>query len=231
VQQDAVERLVAWYRIGSSLGALIALIVANVIPLLGVLFLGWSVWNILIIYWLENGIVGAFNILKMARAEGTSADPGPALMINGQPASSMSRFGLMPFFAMHYGIFWFVHGIFVFTLPAFAILSPGAADEMTIEPGSILVAGFALAVSHGLSFWWNYLRGGEYRRATAASLMFAPYRRLIVLHLTIIFGGMAIMFTGAPAAAVAILVLVKTVLDVGLHLAEHRGSTPLSAIA
>lgn len=231
MQQDAVERLVAWYRIGSSLGALIALIVANVIPLLGVLFLGWSVWNILIIYWLENGIVGAFNILKMARAEGTSADPGPALMINGQPASSMSRFGLMPFFAMHYGIFWFVHGIFVFTLPAFAILSPGAADEMTIEPGSILVAGFALAVSHGLSFWWNYLRGGEYRRATAASLMFAPYRRLIVLHLTIIFGGMAIMFTGAPAAAVAILVLVKTVLDVGLHLAEHRGSTPLSAIA
>jgi hypothetical protein len=231
VQQDAVERLVAWYRIGSSLGALIALIVANVIPLLGVLFLGWSVWNILIIYWLENGIVGAFNILKMARAEGTSADPGPALMINGQPASSMSRFGLMPFFAMHYGIFWFVHGIFVFTLPAFAILSPGAAGEMTIEPGSILVAGFALAVSHGLSFWWNYLRGGEYRRATAASLMFAPYRRLIVLHLTIIFGGMAIMFTGAPAAAVAILVLVKTVLDVGLHLAEHRGSTPLSAIA
>jgi hypothetical protein len=231
VQQDAVERLVAWYRIGSSLGALIALIVANVIPLLGVLFLGWSVWNILIIYWLENGIVGAFNILKMARAEGTSSDPGPALMINGQPASSMSRFGLMPFFAMHYGIFWFVHGIFVFTLPAFAILSPGAADEMTIEPGSILVAGFALAVSHGLSFWWNYLRGGEYRRATAASLMFAPYRRLIVLHLTIIFGGMAIMFTGAPAAAVAILVLVKTALDVGLHLAEHRGSTPLSAIA
>ena len=40
-------------------GAVVALIVANLIPLIGVLFFGWSVWNILIVYWLENGIVGA----------------------------------------------------------------------------------------------------------------------------------------------------------------------------
>ena len=52
--------------------------------------------------------------------------------------------------------------------------------------------------------------------------MFAPYGRLVVLHMTIIFGGMAIAFTGAPAAAVAILVVLKTALDVGFHLAEHR---------
>jgi hypothetical protein len=226
-----VERLVAWYRIGSSVGALVALVVANLVPLVGVLSLGWSVWNILIIYWIENGIVGAFNILKMARAEGTSTGAGATMTIDGRPAASMSKSGLMPFFAMHYGIFWFVHGIFVFTLPAFAILSPTGTDTMTISPGSILFAGIALAISHGLSFWWNYLHGGEYRTATPASLMFAPYRRLIALHLTIIFGGMAIMFTGAPAAAVAILVLVKTALDVGLHLAEHRGSTTAGAIA
>ena len=55
--------------------------------------------------------------------------------------------------------------------------------------------------------------------------MFAPYRRLVALHLTIIFGAMAVVFTGAPAAAVAILVGVKTLLDLGLHLAEHRGVT------
>ena len=54
--------------------------------------------------------------------------------------------------------------------------------------------------------------------------MFAPYRRLIALHLTIIFGALAIIVTGAPVAAVAILVAVKTILDIGLHLAEHRAS-------
>ena len=52
--------------------------------------------------------------------------------------------------------------------------------------------------------------------------MFAPYGRLVVLHITIILGGMAIAITGAPAAAVAILVVLKTVMDIGFHLAEHR---------
>jgi Family of unknown function (DUF6498) len=67
------------------------------------------------------------------------------------------------------------------------------------------------------------LRGGEYRRVTPAGLMFAPYRRLVALHLTIIFGAIAVLLTGAPATAVAILVAVKTAIDLGLHLAEHRG--------
>ena len=53
-----VERLLAWYRLTSSVGAVVALVVANAIPLVGVLFLGWNVWNILVVYWLENGIVG-----------------------------------------------------------------------------------------------------------------------------------------------------------------------------
>ena len=52
--------------------------------------------------------------------------------------------------------------------------------------------------------------------------MTAPYGRLMVLHITIIIGGMAIAMTGAPSAAVLILVLLKTALDLGLHLAEHR---------
>jgi hypothetical protein len=52
--------------------------------------------------------------------------------------------------------------------------------------------------------------------------MFAPYGRLVVLHITIIFGGIAISTTGAPVAAIAILVVLKTILDLGFHLAEHR---------
>ena len=217
-----MDRIVAWYRLGSSLGAVIALVAANLIPLLGVLFLDWSVWNILVIYWLENGIVGFINVLKMMAATGEDAGPGPAITVNGQPATSMSKPALVPFFVVHYGIFWFVHGIFVLTLPVFLMFGSGTTS-MDLDPGAVLVAAIALAISHGLSFLWNFLHGGEYRRVTAAGLMFAPYRRLIALHLTIIFGALAVMLTGAPTAVVAILVAVKTLLDLGLHLAEHRG--------
>jgi hypothetical protein len=224
-----VERILAWYRVGSSYGAVLALIVANAIPLIGVLFLGWSVWNILVIYWLENGIVGVFNVMKMARADGSEAQSSPTFMVNGQRATTLSKFGLIPFFVMHYGLFWFVHGIFVLTLPAFMTLGLSDGPGLELDPGAVLLAAIALAVSHGLSYWWNFLRGGEYRRVTPAGLMFAPYRRLIALHLTIIFGAMAVMFTGAPVAAVAILVAVKTLLDIGLHLAEHRAAAPTAA--
>jgi len=224
-----VDRIVAWYRLGSSIWAVVALVVANLIPLIGVLFFGWSVWNILVIYWLENGIVGLINVLKMAVATGDEVTPGVTFMVNGRPATSATKMGLIPFFIVHYGIFWFVHGIFVLTLPAFFSLM--SDDGMTLDLGPVVFAALGLAISHGLSFWWNFLHGGEYRRTTAAALMFAPYKRLVALHITIIFGAFAVMFTGAPAAAVAVLVAIKTAIDLGLHLAEHRGElTPRGVV-
>jgi hypothetical protein len=99
------------------------------------------------------------------------------------------------------------------------------------EPGAVLLAVVALAISHGLSYWFNYLGRGEYRRTSPAGKMFAPYGRLVVLHITIIVGGMAIAFTGAPAAALAILVVLKTVMDIGFHLAEHRNRSAPSETA
>lgn len=211
------ERILAWYRLTSSVGAVVALILANVVPLIGVLFFGWSVWNILIVYWLENGIVGGFNVLKMATATGTAT---PEQLPNQQAVAVRSKAALIPFFVIHYGLFWVVHGIFVFTLPFLFTGEPGSASG--VNPGAILLAAIALALSHGVSFWWNYLHGGEYRRISAAQLMSAPYGRLIALHLTIILGAVAIGTTGAQSAAVAILVVIKIAIDLALHLAEHR---------
>jgi hypothetical protein len=253
-----VERLVAWYRITSSVGAVVALVAANAIPLLGVLFLGWNVWTILIIYWLENGIVGVYNVLKMARAEGTATPDAGRVTMNGRPIDGAAKAALIPFFVLHYGIFWTVHGVFVLTFPLFAgigdvagspgVLEPGFPD-LPLDPGllpsddrapdmtagfslaTVLFAAVALVISHGVSFWLDFLGRGEYRRVSAAGQMFAPYGRLVVLHLTIIVGGIAITILGAPAAAVAILVGLKTVADLALHLAEHRRAAPTSAEA
>jgi hypothetical protein len=159
----------------------------------------------------------------------------------------VGRGAIAGFFLVHYGMFWFVHGVFVLTLPLFAgmgtevagtlipiedqfvngvyvgpVSVPGSDMSNGLEVGAIVLAVVALAISHGISFWFNYLGRGEYRRTSAAAQMFAPYGRLMVLHITIILGGMAIALTGAPAAALAILVVLKIVMDVGFHLAEHR---------
>ena len=221
-----MERLVAWYRVGSSYGAVAALLIANAIPLIGVLFLGWNVWTILTIYWLENGVVGIFNVLKMARVE----DPA------GGPTSGAVKATMIPFFLMHYGMFWVVHGIFVLILPQFQAfggngVEPGGAAPFLSDPIALFIVLGGLFISHGVSYRLNYIGRGEYKRTTVARQMAAPYGRLAVLHITIILGGMAIAFTGASVAAVVVLVMLKTALDLGLHLAEHRddGAVPRQA--
>ena len=115
-----MERLIAWYRVGSSVGAVVALVVANAIPLVGVLFFGWNVWTILIVYWLENGIVGVFNVLKMRKAEGDPDEAAGRCAMNGRPVDAELDGRPHPVLLIHYGMFWVVHGVFVLTLPLFA---------------------------------------------------------------------------------------------------------------
>ena len=237
-----MQRLVAWYQVGSSYGAVVALVAANLVPLIGVLFFGWDVWGILIIYWLENGVVGFFNVLKMRRAAGpetgaTTRAGGRtrrvSMTINGRPASGSEKSFLIPFFIMHYGMFWVVHGIFVLLLPTFAVMgAEGQSDFGTnLDPLAIVFAVVVLFISHGVSYELNYVGRGEYLRTTAGAEMFAPYGRLVVLHITIIFGAILIGTTGAPASAVVVLVLLKIALDLGLHLAQHREPAGVTASA
>ena len=222
-----MERLLAWYRVGSSVGAVAALVVANLVPLVGVLWFGWSMWTILAIYWLENGIVGLFNVFKLA-----TVGAGGLVTI--------------PFFTVHYGIFWLVHGVFVWTLPTFmafggdnppvvpildpslssiAVLDAAPRPDSGIELGNVVFAGIFLFLSHGVSFVFNFLRGGEYRTTTPAQLMFGPYGRVVILHLTILFGAFAVAILGISVLPLVILVGLKTALDLAFHLREHRTAT------
>ena len=45
--------------------SILALIAANLAPLFGVLFFGWDAAAIVLLYWIENLIIGAYNVLMM----------------------------------------------------------------------------------------------------------------------------------------------------------------------
>jgi hypothetical protein len=99
-----------------------------------------------------------------------------------------------------------------------------------LDPLVLGLVALALAVSHGVSFWVNFLGKGEYRSATAQGQMWAPYGRMMVLHLTLLGGAFMLATFGAPAGPVAVMVVVKTVLDLALHLWERaKAATRLAA--
>ena len=275
-------------RTGTSRSAL-ALLIANSIPLIGVLFFGWSLLTILVLFWIENGIVGLWNIPRILLAQGSvlqslpvmpeeaafsatgnaraaadlrarweqarqgaaTAESASQLPVNPMASILLGTGGfgramMAVWFVVHYGIFWIGHGIFVFALPSF--LSFGSRTSCTGLPAfpdlpldsatcasspfgevnwsNVTIAAAALFLSHGASFFLNYIGKREYLTTSAMRQMFAPYGRVVVLHLTILFGAFAIAIIGAPIGALVVLVVVKTLFDLNLHLRSQRAVPP-----
>ena len=77
-------------------------------------------------------------------------------------------------------------------------------------------------VSHGVSFVQNYLGKKEYASLSINKLMNQPYKRIVILHVAIIAGGVPIMMLDSPVPLLCILVLLKVCMDIHLHTKEHR---------
>src|SRR4029079_18966312 len=67
----ALGRAFDLYRRTTTSRSAIALVIANAIPLIGVLFFGWSLLTILVLFWVENGIVGLWNVPRILMARGS----------------------------------------------------------------------------------------------------------------------------------------------------------------
>ena len=146
------------------------------------------------------------------------------ILSNGHASASLpAKLFLGGFFTVHYGFFCFGHAMFVFggllsDGPSFGFPGERALDYLFSH--KFLIFGFFL--SHLFSFYVNYLKSGEFRTLNPGQVMFQPYRRIVVLHVTIIFGGMAVMALGSSVGLVAILVIVKTAGDLFFHTKEHK---------
>jgi hypothetical protein len=236
--------------------AVAALVAVNLIPLAGVLLLGWRLSDLMLLYWLENGIIGGFTVLKILTSRPVADGPASArgeVVVTGPRGSLPHRVGSVGtavFFAFHYGVFWTVHGVFVrlffgpepgpfggaWSGPGFPV-GPFGGLPMIAEPvGPAVGGGFALAllslvVSHGTSYVVNYLGRGEDRSRSPLELMQQPYGRVLVLHVTILFGGFLAMFLGQPLLSLVLLVALKTAVDLRAHLLEHGARAVQAGIA
>jgi hypothetical protein len=199
------------------------LLLANLAPLAGVVLLKWDVFPLVLLFWLENVVIGGFNVLKML----FSRTPSPAFWV--------TKVFVVVFFCFHYGMFCLVHGLFVFMLFGSGRLGgdPRASMSSGLEMALQSHVGWALAalvISHGISFALNFVRAGEYRRTEVAVLMMQPYARILVLHVTLLASGFILVALGSPVGGLVLLVVFKTALDLRAHLRERRkfGSQNLS---
>jgi hypothetical protein len=206
----------------------IALILANLVPLYGAVFAGWNIFSIMFLFWLESAVIGFFTVRKMLKAEGDPASFAQ-FKINGKvvnqesskfPNPFSAKLFYVPFFAFHYGMFMFVHLIFlvIFFGPHQWI---NKASSTSFDTFGILLGFASLVFSHAFSYYSNFIGKKEYQVVSADQLFMSPYPRIIVMHLTIIFGGMLMLMSGYSAAGLALMVILKIVTDLAAHLFEH----------
>jgi hypothetical protein len=189
-----------------------------------VFYLDWDVASIIVLYWVENLIVGGFTLLKM--------------LVTGKTGALF----LMLFFCVHYGGFCAIHGIFVLELTRFAgeQIPPAATSSwpgplallqlfiglvrqiLAAAPEAFLWGCLALLISHGVSFLLLFIGQQEYRHTTVRELMQAPYRRITVMHIAVIAGGFLVVRLGSPLGLLFALVALKTGMDIMLHNRSHR---------
>ena len=189
----------------------LALIFANLLPLFGVVSGHITLTQIMVLFWSESAIIGFFTLLKMA--------------VVGRWKAVFAA----PFFAGHYGGFMAAHFVILYSFfvagPSGTTATPALSALLELYKPLWLVAG-ALFFSHAVSFALNFIGRGEYRGEKVGTLMMAPYKRIVVLHLTLIFGGMIVMLVQSTAPAVAMLIGLKIIADLRAHTREH-GTAPV----
>lgn len=193
--------------------SVLALIAANLIPVAGAVFLEWELSDVMVLYWAESAIIGLFNIAKIA--------------VTGRWAALFAG----PFFAGHFGGFMAIHFLFIYTIFVEGLQGSGPSGNLSNVADLFIglwPALLALALSHGYSFFANFIGKKEYRVKTIKTLMSEPYSRIIFMHLVLIFGGGLAMVLGEPTIVILIVIALKIILDVRAHV-KQRGSAKQGA--
>lgn len=215
---------ITWYSPSA-----LALLLANLVPLYGVLYLNWSVLALMVLLWLEVILVALFTVLRML-----CAAPANRKLWLGK-AIFVPLFGLFAAATafgvgiMMYWVFGKLEGIFPMEESTFLT----AETARVIRKHGLLPAFWALLASHSFSFFSNYLGRFEFRRARLPALVEKFFGRVTIMGVAlwcaswfmsgvISSPGGVTHFSPNPAWAMVAIVIVKICLDLRAHVKEHR---------
>lgn len=179
----------------------LAILLVDMFPIFAVLALGWGAAALVFLYWLENLVIGLVTLARMTAAS-----------MAEHPAGAVGMLFIGPFFIVHYGMFCFVHGIFVYVFASGLDSNPGFPDPISLI-GHALNSGEmmglfigAIIVLQGVLFVTDFLMTGAYKTVKPQEEMGAPYGRILVLHFGL-FAGMAAMIAfGQPLWGILALI-------------------------
>lgn len=223
----------------SSFSAILSLVGVNIIPFGWVFYGKWSVANLILFYWLETLVIGFYNVLKIRKAVLPITSSEENLMkrqLFGRFFDKVSRDSILKLFFIQYSFILFVYGIFLFAfiVPVFLVEGQNYIAKITAVASSagtgfsFLLSFFAFFVSHGISYFTNFIGTKEYLKFSPARQMLQPYERIIAMHFFVVVGAIILgnlhnLGLGPQNIFFTIIafILVKFLADLASHIKEH----------
>lgn len=191
--------------------AALSIVAGNMLPLAGVLWFNWSIFELVLTYWAETVIIFFYTHLKILRVK------GPAHLL----AIPFSAFFWYGFISIHLflicglfgpkGLEFAHHSIFGTFWPS------NLLDYISAE---MATAVFLLFLTHGVDFVVNFIIRKQYRDDTPEDLQKHFVYRIMIMQFTLIIGGWVILLTKTPVWGLAALVIIKIIAD--LHSYSKR---------
>lgn len=204
-----------WQRVDFTDKSTLALIFSNLLVIFFAVVDKISATEILWIYWFQSVTIGIFNFIRMITlknfsTEGFKQGGKQVLPTRGAAISS----GV--FFLFHYGFFHLIYAIFLGVLP----LTTGV-NSANGSMKYVLIS----ALVFFLNYLFDYIktvREPSDELPNLGKIMFAPYARIIPMHLTIILGGFITAGGSAFSVNVDIVLIslltgIKTIVDLITH--------------
>ncbi len=200
----------------SKLGAIVLALLINAVPLAGVLYFDWSAINVLVLYWFENLMIGVFTFIRLLLHRSWTRKRGYwrhtnrlGIQINNKPA----MMGLIGEYAAASFGFTLAHGIFVGGIALLVHQNYPDQAMWQLSWHQVFRGALAIAAFLGVELVVDLMR---IRTASFAALRdYAQARmgRVIVMHLAIIFGMMAMALSNSPMGVLYVLIALKAGAD------------------
>jgi hypothetical protein len=177
----------------------------NLVPVACVLWFGWSAFLLLFLYWAENVVIGVFNAIKMLAT-------GVAMGIGGV----MGCLFVVPFFLIHYGGFCAGHLFFVMMVGrgiSDGGLNPQGALEELVQNQNGLMWSAAALIGIQVFVLIDWFVRKRWRDNDPMKQMGEPYGRVIILHLSLLFGAFLLGFNKDGIGGVLLLGVFKTLYE------------------
>jgi len=190
----------------------------NLLPIAGIVFLDWDPFSIVMIYVAETIIIGIVNVFKIFSAQAPLEEKGKILR-----AGIPMKIFICLFFLFHYNFFTFMQLNFIVPFRQHSDSAVSFFINYFLRNDELKIVMLFIAVSHFVSYIYDFMLSGKYKTAVPMILMFVPYVRIFIQQILGIIGGMLMLILGAPAVMFVLLQILKTVADVLTHVFLLKG--------